>query len=119
MTGSVRLFAYGTLQQSNVQMATFGRLLEGQPDGLTGYTLTPLAISDAYVVQTSGLAVHSAAHATGDASDVVSGTVYMITDAELSRADDYEVQEMERVEVTLVSGRRSYVYVRAQVCRQI
>ncbi len=114
MTGSVRLFAYGTLQQSNVQMATFGRLLEGQPDGLTGYTLTPLAISDAYVVQTSGLAVHNAAYPTGDASDVVSGTVYMITDRELLRADEYEVEEMERIEVDLASGRRSYVYVRAQ-----
>ena len=115
MTASVRLFAYGTLQQSNVQMATFGRLLEGEPDALTGYILTPLGISDAYVVQTSGLAVHNAAHPTDDAADVVSGTVYMITDAELRRADDYEVQEMERVEVALASGRRSYVYVRAEV----
>jgi len=112
MTGPVRLFAYGTLQQSNVQLATFGRLLKGEPDALRGYTLTPLAISDAYVVQTSGLAVHNAAHSTGDPADVVSGTVYMVAQAELSRADDYEVQEMERVEVALASGRRSYVYVR-------
>ena len=119
MTGSVRLFAYGTLQQSNVQLATFGRLLKGEPDALTGHTLTPLAISDAYVVQTSGLALHNAAHPTGDASDVVPGNVYTITEAELRRADDYEVQEMERVEVVLASGRRACVYVRAQVSRQV
>ncbi len=115
MTGLVRLFAYGTLQQSNVQMATFGRLLEGNPDALLGYVLTPLAISDAYVVKTSGLSVHNAAHCTGNVADVVSGMVYMITDAELSRADHNEVKAMTRVEVDLASGRRSFVYVRADV----
>jgi len=115
VTVSVSLFAYGTLQQRNVQIATFGRLLEGEPDALLGYVLTPLAISDAYVVKTSGSSVHNAAHCTGNAADVVSGMVYMITDAELRRADDYEVKEMTRVEVALASGRRSFVYVRADI----
>ncbi len=115
MTVSVPLFAYGTLQQSNVQMATFGRLLEGDPDALSGYVLTPLVISDAYVMKTSGLSVHNAARCTGNVADVVSGMVYMITEAELGRADEYEVEEMTRVEVDLASGRRSFVYVRTDV----
>lgn len=34
---TVRLFSYGTLQQENVQRATFGRLLDGTPDALMGY----------------------------------------------------------------------------------
>ena len=31
------LFSYGTLQQDDVQRATFGRLLTGQRDTLPGY----------------------------------------------------------------------------------
>src|SRR5689334_5312839 len=33
------LFAYGTLQQEAVQLATFGRRLEGVEDALPGYRL--------------------------------------------------------------------------------
>ena len=29
-----RLFSYGSLRESRVQLATFGRLLSGQPDEL-------------------------------------------------------------------------------------
>ncbi len=111
MTGTASLFAYGTLRQSNVQIATFGRNLEGKPDTLAGYALTPLAISDAYVVRTSGLAVHTAAHFTGNPADVVSGITYTLTDADLRSADEYEVADMERIKVTLGSGVRSFVYV--------
>lgn len=35
-----RLFSYGTLQQENVQIATFGRLLNGAPDALVGFKLS-------------------------------------------------------------------------------
>jgi hypothetical protein len=31
------LFSYGTLQQPDVQRATFGRLLRGEPDALVGF----------------------------------------------------------------------------------
>ena len=34
------LFSYGTLQQQNVQLATFGRLLKGSPDSLVGFVQT-------------------------------------------------------------------------------
>jgi gamma-glutamylcyclotransferase (GGCT)/AIG2-like uncharacterized protein YtfP len=113
VTGTASLFAYGTLRQSNVQIATFGRKLEGKPDTLAGYALSPLAISDAYVVRTSELAVHTAAHFTGNPADAVSGITYALTDAELHSADEYEVAVMVRIEVTLGSGARSFVYVRA------
>lgn len=32
-----KLFSYGTLQLEQVQLDTFGRLLEGQADTLQGY----------------------------------------------------------------------------------
>ena len=49
-----QLFSYGTLQQPEVQLATFGRLLDSRPDQLPGYCLAMLAIDDAQVVATSG-----------------------------------------------------------------
>ena len=53
-----RLFVYGTLRQPEVQLATYGRLVEGTADALAGYRLEPLAITDAEVVRLSGKAVH-------------------------------------------------------------
>src|SRR5579871_1487612 len=35
---TVLLFSYGTLQEKNVQIATFGRELTGRRDALPGYT---------------------------------------------------------------------------------
>ena len=43
------LFSYGTLQQPQVQMSTFGRLLDGQPDELVGFEQSLLAIDGSRV----------------------------------------------------------------------
>lgn len=43
---TVRLFAYGTLQQRDVQIATYSWPLEGTPDVLAGYRLELLTITD-------------------------------------------------------------------------
>ncbi|MFJ5369319.1 hypothetical protein ACIPIA_08860 [Bosea sp. CER48] len=47
------LFSYGTLRQKNVQLATFGRELEGREDALAGFASSMIAISDPEVVATS------------------------------------------------------------------
>jgi hypothetical protein len=110
----VSLFAYGTLRQANVQLATFGRLLEGRPDALAGFALSPLAIVDPEVIATSGLAVHTIARPTGDPADLIPGLVFGITAAELEAADRYEVDDCTRVAVRLVSGTEAFVYVGAE-----
>ena len=107
------LFSYGTLQQENVQLATFGRLLEGQADALVGFRLDTVAIGDPAVVATSGLAVHHIAAATGNPADQVAGTVFQITAEELAASDAYEVDAYTRVEAPLASGGTAFVYVRA------
>jgi gamma-glutamylcyclotransferase (GGCT)/AIG2-like uncharacterized protein YtfP len=106
----VRLFAYGTLQQREVQLATYGRLLEGTPDVLTGYRLDPLTISDPEVVRLSGKAVHWIARATGDPADRIPGMVFRLTREELEAADRYEVDAYQRVEVVLESGTSAFAY---------
>jgi hypothetical protein len=108
---TVRLFSYGTLQQPEVQIANYGRLLEGKPDALAGYRLVPLEITDPEVVRISGKAVHAIACATGDARDRVAGMLFELTDPELAATDRYETDAYGRIEITLESGRRAFVYV--------
>ncbi|WP_342342087.1 hypothetical protein [Pseudoalteromonas lipolytica] len=49
-----KLFSYGTLQYKQVQLDTFGRLLEGQPATLTGYIVGEIEITDPAVLKSSG-----------------------------------------------------------------
>ena len=107
-----RLFSYGTLQQSDVQMATFGRLLEGRADALVGFRVEMLEITDADVLAKSGQRFHPIVMASGDTEDRVVGTVFDITPAELAAADAYEVDDYARVEAPLASGATAWVYVR-------
>jgi gamma-glutamylcyclotransferase (GGCT)/AIG2-like uncharacterized protein YtfP len=108
---AVRLFAYGTLQQREVQLATYGRELAGTADALTGYQLEPLHITDPQVVRLSGKAVHKIARATGDPADRIPGMLFELSEAELAATDRYEVDAYARVEVTLESGARAFAYV--------
>ncbi|MCK9688376.1 gamma-glutamylcyclotransferase family protein [Scleromatobacter humisilvae] len=108
------LFSYGTLQQDDVQRATFGRLLTGQPDTLPGYLQEMHEIDDPEVVATSGKTHHPIVRPGGDAADRVAGTVFEISDAELAQADVYEVAAYRRVPVTLESGRQAWVYIDAR-----
>jgi Gamma-glutamyl cyclotransferase, AIG2-like len=108
----VLLFSYGTLRDSAVQMANFGRLLPGRADSLPGYSLLPIAINDPAVVALSGKSQHMIAK-RGAADDEVTGVVFEITAAELAAADRYEVADYTRVLVTLKSGVKSWVYVGA------
>jgi gamma-glutamylcyclotransferase (GGCT)/AIG2-like uncharacterized protein YtfP len=108
---TVPLFSYGTLQQPDVQRGTYGRLLDGRPDVLTGYRLAPLTITDPDVVALSGAPVHMIACPTGDPADRIEGIVYTITPAELAATDEYEGDAYARVEVRLESGASAFVYI--------
>ena len=86
--GGILLFSYGTLQQPDVQLATFGRHLGGERD--------PVLV------------------ASDRADAAVDGTVFTITAAELAAADEYEVDDYSRVLVSLRSGRQAWVYALAE-----
>lgn len=109
----VWLFSYGTLQQEDVQLATFGRRLDGRPDALPGYTTSLLEIRDPEVVKTSGKTHHLIALPSGRTEDEVPGAVLTITAAELAAADTYEVSDYKRIAVRLKSGLEAFVYVGA------
>ena len=110
MSETVWLFSYGTLRQREVQLATFGRELTGEPDTLEGWTLATVLIRDESVVATSGLAEHLILR-PGDG--LIEGVAFAVTPEELALADAYETADYQRIEATLNSGRRAFVYVAA------
>jgi hypothetical protein len=108
------LFSYGTLQQENVQLSTFGRLLHGHEDELLGFEQSLVRIEDPDVVATSGKTHHPIVKFNGRPESRVSGTVFEITDEELANADRYEVAAYTRVAAVLASGKKAWVYVDAR-----
>ena len=111
MSADIPLFSYGTLQRRDVQLATYGRPLEGAPDALVGYRLVVLPDRDPDAVRISGTKTHMIVQPTGDPSDRVAGVVFLITAEELTATDGYEGSDYGRAELLLESGRRAFVYV--------
>ena len=93
------LFSYGTLQDEEVQLSTFGRTLAGEPDTLPSYAK---GMCGPYLnIRFTGLK-----------SDFVQGIRLDVTKAELDDADIYEATaDYKRMEVQLNSGRRAWVYL--------
>lgn len=105
------LFSYGTLQDPDVQLDTFGRLVVVEDDALPGYTVDYVEIQDRRVVDLSGMSVHPIVRPTGNTLDKVTGKVLWVTEAELDAADEYEVELYRRIEVRLQSRRSAWAYV--------
>jgi gamma-glutamylcyclotransferase (GGCT)/AIG2-like uncharacterized protein YtfP len=105
------LFTYGTLRDEAVQLATFGRRLEGKPDTLVAYSLKTIEIQDQDFIIKSGTANHRNLQHTGLASDFVEGIVFSVTKEELEQADAYEPAGYKRVLVQLKSGIDAWVYL--------
>ena len=97
------LFSYGTLQETDVQIATFDRELEGSEDALEGYTVE--------ILPNSG---YANAVPSPDPNDAVRGTVFDVTEHELAAADEYEKDaDYRRILVTLRSGKEAWIYLQA------
>jgi hypothetical protein len=108
------LFSYGTLQQAEVQLSTFGRLLRSEPDELVGFEPSVLTIEDPAFVAASGKAEHAIVRFNGKPDNRVRGLVLELTEAELARADRYEPAGYTRVAATLASGKQAWVYADAR-----
>jgi hypothetical protein len=103
------LFSYGTLQQEEVQLALFGRLLRGEPDELVGFDQSLIELEEA-----GEKAIHAIVTHNGRRDSRVPGTLLELSDSEIARADAYEPPEYARVSVTLASGKQGWVYADAR-----
>jgi hypothetical protein len=109
------LFSYGSLQQDDVQLATFGRLLDGRPDALPGFGPALVPIDDPAVIAALGRTHHANVVRNGRDDSRVAGTVFEVTDEELVRVDAYEAAySYTRITARLASGRDAWVYVDAR-----
>lgn len=109
------LFSYGTLQQEEVQLSTFGRTLSGQKDALPKFEPSLVKIEDPRVVERLGRTHHDNVTFNGNSKSRVHGTVFEVTDEELASADRFEAAFFyRRASVTLESGRQAWVYVDEQ-----
>lgn len=108
-----KLFSYGTLQQDNVQLTTFGRKLTGKQDVLVGFVLTEVEITDELVLAKSGKKYHPMLKKTDNPNDQINGMVFEITDEELAQADAYEVDLYKRVSARFLSGETAWIYADA------
>ncbi len=111
MTEMKLLFSYGTLQDTPVQIETFGRELAGEKDFLLGYKMQMVAIEDEAVVQLSGKSHHPIAIKSNNPDDQIPGVVLQITAQELAYSDKYEVDAYQRVLGRMKSGVEAWVYV--------
>ena len=95
------LFAYGTLNDTEVQQYVFQRVLKGEEDVLPCYRISPKRLYGRYLVLEH----------TGIATDTIRGFVYAVAPPDLNKADVYEGPAYSRTSVLLTSGREAWVYV--------
>jgi len=101
VSNKIVLFSYGSLQQQEVQLSLYKRVLKGNKDQLKGFKLTEELLYDQYPIIIE----------TKDNTDLISGFVFEITLEELKFTDDYEGEHYRRIQVKLESGREAWCYV--------
>ena len=80
---------------------------------MPGYKVEKLKIKDQAVIEKSGTDMHPILVRTGEPADLVSGMVFEITQAELEKADEYEVDDYRRTLATMRSGTQAWIYCSA------
>jgi hypothetical protein len=97
-----RLFSYGSLQQPAVQRGILGRDLAGTHDAVTGF--------ERVLIQRGNRQLANAVRSE-NAGARVAGTVFEISDAELSLVDAYEAGDSYvRTRAPLASGGEAWLY---------
>jgi gamma-glutamylcyclotransferase (GGCT)/AIG2-like uncharacterized protein YtfP len=106
------IFSYGTLQEEDVQMSTFGRRLQGQQDEIVGYEPCRVRIEDREEAARLGMTHYANLKYNGREDSRLPGMTFEISDAELAKVDRYEAAALyRRIAVRLASGRQAWVYL--------
>ena len=100
-----KLFAYGSLQNEDIQKDLFGRILDGTPETLVGYVVKDIQIEEEF-----GIVHYPIITETIKPEDTINGMVYSISLQELRQTDLYEGLHYKRVEVHLQSNQKAWAY---------
>ncbi len=107
------LFTYGALQRPDVQLDTFGRLIPGDEDSLSGFRLDDAETTEGRANPAAAGHRGRVLRHTGAAHDRVFGAVLRLSPDEVDAADEYLMSGARRVSVVLASGLTAWVYVAA------
>lgn len=99
----IMLFCYGALLKNDVQEKVLGKTLSGQEDVLDDFTVETIPVEG-----------QSHLRAKATPGQTVSGKVFEISMADLYKTDAYEGGEYLRLEKTLRSGTKAWVYFRVR-----
>lgn len=100
-----KLFAYGSLQNEDIQKDLFGRILDGTPETLIGYVVKQIQIEEEF-----GIVHYPIITETQDVADTIHGMVYLVSSMEMRQTDLYEGLHYRRVEVQLQSNQKAWAY---------
>ncbi len=95
------LFTYGTLQEVEIQLQLFGKIIKGKEDTLIGYKIAEEKYQGIYPMLFN----------SKNRNDSIKGKIYKLSYSELEKADNYEGPDYKRIKVTLASGTKAWVYV--------
>lgn len=104
------LFSYGTLRYPQVQRDLYGRDLVMREDAIPGYVLSQVEITKQDVLARSDKCFHPTIRYTGNSNDIVKGVVVELTEQELTKSNEYEVDDYQRNSVTTVGNKQAWVY---------
>ncbi len=104
---SEKLFSYGSLQLTNIQLLVFGKVLAGKIDSIIGYKQSIIKIKEESNENSYPILLY-----TGVDSDIINGKVFHLSFDDMQKADDYETDIYKRVKTSLVSGGFAWVYVK-------
>lgn len=107
------LFSYGSFGGDELQLDTFGRVVDVEQDVLPGYVAEAAPATDPRLVDRIGPIPQRRLRHTGDELDKVVGRVLRLSPDELDAADELVTPLLRRVPVTLASGRTAWTYVAA------
>lgn len=95
------LFAYGTLQNKEVQKIVLNRTLSGKVTVLAGYRMSKKKVLGKYpLIEPSSMQ-----------SDIVQGMLFKVSNFELHEIDQYETSFYRRIQVMVKSGIKAWTYV--------
>jgi gamma-glutamylcyclotransferase (GGCT)/AIG2-like uncharacterized protein YtfP len=104
------LFSYGTLQKEQVQLKLSDAFCR-EKRCFIRIQLNMLEITDPEVLRKSGQKYHPVLEFSGNADDEIEGVLFEVTEAEILQADEYEVDDYQRIETVFKSGNKGFIYV--------
>jgi len=94
------LFSYGTLQDEDIQKYLLTRKLKGKRDILIGYCISQKKFKGKYPI----------IEVSKNRLDGVKGKVFKVSYVELYEIDTFAANIFNRMEITLKSGTKAWVY---------